>query len=187
MKYKILSEKSVYSGYIEVKQAQIEHETFSGETISVERLNVDRGDSVGVLVYEEDTDCFLFTRQFRYPATGHNRDWLVEIAAGKIEAEDAAPEESAKREVLEELGYRLEEVTFICEAYATPGASSERYFLFFAEVNSEDKIEDGGGLASESEDVEIIKVPSADLKRFLKEELVDGKSVMAVQWVLLNT
>jgi ADP-ribose pyrophosphatase len=185
VKYKILTEKTVYQGYIEVKQAQIAHETFGGDMIQVERLNVDRGDSVGVLVYETDTDCFLFTRQFRYPATGHQRDWLTEIAAGKIEAQDTA-EESAKREVLEELGYEVNDLTFVCEAYATPGASSERYFLYYAEVTSNDKVANGGGILSETEDVEIVKVPAADIKSFLKNALIEANSVLTVQWWLLR-
>ncbi|MGC9359556.1 MAG: NUDIX domain-containing protein, partial [Anaerolineae bacterium] len=74
------------------------------------RLVFERGDAAGVLLYHPDTWDVLLVRQFRYPAYARGDDgWLWELVAG-TQAPDDDPAATARREAMEEAGYRLGEL-----------------------------------------------------------------------------
>ena len=91
-------------------------------------------------------------RQFRYSTYEKGPGWLLETVAGVIEPVEA-PEAVARRELLEEAGYRVGELESVGCFYLTPGGSSERIYLFFAEVENVDRVTDGGGVDAEGEDM----------------------------------
>lgn len=186
MKYKIQDETVVFDDYFKIKEASILHDTFKGGQIQVKRKSFERGDSVAVLMYEKDTDSLLFTKQFRYPTVNNGDGWILEIPAGSMEEGDL-PSERAQKEVSEELGYQLHELKLISTFFTSPGGSSERIFLFYAEVTSEDKTTMGGGLVSEKEDIALVKMALSEiLKRGISQCFTDAKSLVAVQWFFLN-
>jgi len=57
---------------------------------------------------------------------------LWEVPAGMIERGEP-PLETARRELIEETGYRAESLRFLWSMYTTPGFCSERIHLFVAE------------------------------------------------------
>lgn len=194
MKFSIANQHTVYNGFLKIVKADVTFEQFSdGKNIVAPREMMERGDSVGVLLYERDTRMFLLTRQFRFPAAikdqqaGYNdAGWLDEIPAGKLES-DENPEVCAQREVLEELGYECQQLSLIAQFYVSPGGTSERIWLYYAEVESKDKIQEGGGLASEHEHIELVKYDLSRLKHNMKDgRLRDAKSILAVQWWIIN-
>jgi ADP-ribose pyrophosphatase len=182
-KFKIAKEETAYEGFFTIKKARIKREDLSGEMIEVEREMLERGDSVGVLVYEKDTQSLVLTRQFRYPAQ-RDDGYLMEIAAGGIE-EGETPEQCVRRELKEELGYEVEELEYIAYYYSTPGTSSERIFLYYAELRSEDRTEEGGGSKKEQEDIELIRHPAAQISDLIFS-IKDAKSVIALQWFFIH-
>jgi len=186
MKYEILEESTVFNDYFKIKEATIIHDRFEGGTIKVRRKSFERGDSVAVLIYETDTDSFLFTKQFRYPTVRTGDGWILEIPAGSMEEGDS-PSERAQKEVSEELGYQLHKLKLISTFFTSPGGSSERIFLYYAEVTSEDKIMEGGGLASEKENIALIKITPSEVKqKGISQCVADAKSLLALQWFFLN-
>ena len=56
---------------------------------------------------------------------------LLELPAGTRERHEPA-EETAKRELLEETGYRCQSIKLLNEFYASPGIINERMFLYSA-------------------------------------------------------
>lgn len=179
--FKILSEETLYDGFFEIRKGKIRRENLNGKRVEVEREMLERGDSVAVLIYERDTEQLIFTRQFRYPT--HKEDgYLMEIPAGAI-AEGESPEQTAKREMLEEVGYKIEKLTRIFTFYTTPGTTSERIFLYYTEVSSKDQVEEGGGSDVEHEDIELLKIP-VDKAHELLDRLNDAKSIIGLQWWL---
>ena len=186
MNYNIQNEKVVFDDFFKIKKATVEHDTFSGGAIEVERLCFERGDAVAILLYEKDTQSFLFTKQFRYPATKEENPWLVEITAGMLEG-DEDPVYRVKKEVEEEIGYQVRHLEFINSSFVSPGGTSERIFLYYAEVLSQDKIAEGGGVDSEGEDIQLVKMDLNELTTAYRSNAFrDAKTVMAIQWFLLH-
>ncbi len=184
MNFNIEKKETVYDGFFKIEKAKISHDTFSGETIKSTREVFERGDGAAILLFEKDTESILLISQFRYPTCKHKIGWITEIPAGIIEKAEI-PETSIKREVMEELGYKINIVKLIHTFYTSPGGSTERIFLYYAEVTSKDKIENGGGNISENEDIKIEKWSISDIKNRIFE-IVDAKTLLALQWFLLQ-
>ena len=86
---------------------------------------------------------------------------------------------------MEELGYNINNPKLISTFYTSPGASTERIFLFFAEVSENDKTGIGGGNNGENEDIQLVKIPVSEIpSKILK--LKDAKTILALQWYLLE-
>ncbi|WP_103866567.1 MULTISPECIES: NUDIX domain-containing protein [Aquimarina] len=187
MKYKILSESIVYNGFLKIKKAMLAHDCFDKEeSIICSREMVDQGDSVAVLLFEKDTDHLLLINQFRYPTINKTNGWLIEIVAGGLEKNEN-PEMSAIREVKEETGYKIDVLEHITTFYASPGVSSERMHLYYGEVSKKDKIYAGGGLLNENEDIQLCKYAVSTIEDLLqKQHINDAKTIIALQWFLLN-
>jgi nudix-type nucleoside diphosphatase (YffH/AdpP family) len=187
MKYKINEERVAYEGYLKIYKAKITHDVYdSDRPMTVTREACHRGDSCAVLLYERETQYFVFTRQFRYPTTKTEDGWITEIVAGNIEAGES-PEESMKREVEEEVGYRIRKMQSLGSFFLSPGRSTERIFLFFAEVSAKDKSGQGGGAPGENESIQTLKYRLEEVKELLANDaLRDAKSIIAVQRYLLG-
>lgn len=183
MKYSINKEKVVFNDHYKIIKANVSYDTFSGAEITTNRFAFHRGDSVAILLYEKDTASVLITKQFRYPTTQHNQGWVCEIPAGSLE-KDECPLACVVRETEEEVGYSVFQPEQIFNFYTSPGGSTERCYLFYAEVSARDKTSKGGGLASEKEDIKLIKLPVAEIESWLSEEIIDAKTIIALQWFL---
>lgn len=184
MKYSITDEKIVFNDHYKVVKAQVAYDTFDGKRINTKRLAFERGDSIAIILQEIETESILLTNQFRYPTCKHEKGWLLEIPAGSLE-ENEKPEDCIVREVMEELGYQIQSPELVYIFYTSPGASTERIFLFFAGVSQNDKIEKGGGSSSENEDIQMVKIPISEISTKISE-LKDAKTLLALQWFLLN-
>ena len=69
----------------------------------------------------------LLERQYR-PVVG---EWLYEIPAGTLEPGES-PEETARRELEEETGYRPGWLRKLVEFYSSPGVSTEKLIVYLA-------------------------------------------------------
>jgi nudix-type nucleoside diphosphatase (YffH/AdpP family) len=150
------------------------------------RQTFDRGDGVALLPYNLSARTVLLVRQFRYPVfvNGHD-DLLVEAAAGVLD--DADPEARMRAEAEEELGYRLQEMARIFTCFMSPGAVTEKITFFVAPYDASMRIGAGGGLRAEGEDIEVLELPfDAAMEMIARGEIVDGKTVMLLQYAALN-
>jgi ADP-ribose pyrophosphatase len=119
----------------------------------------------------------------RYPPTHHDIDpWFTEIVAGGISpGEDE--EEAGIREVIEETGYEPHTMERITQFYVSPGIMSERITLFYAEVDDSMKINNGGGVHHEDEDIQLIWIPKSQAMEWLaKQSIGDAKTMIALLW-----
>ncbi|RMH50573.1 MAG: NUDIX hydrolase [Zetaproteobacteria bacterium] len=144
-----------YRGWFTVDAYDITHDCFDGGTMSVRRELLERGDSVGVVLYDPDAWQVLLLEQFRVgPMARGDRPWLVEIVAGVIDPGETA-EEAARREALEEAGYAVGRLRRLGAPrwYPSPGACSEQVTLFLAEVARDRPARDDLGVPEEGEDI----------------------------------
>lgn len=187
-KIKILSEEQVYKRAIfQIIEGKYQHEIQSNEwSEPITRLNLLRSDAVAVLVHNIDTDELIFTDQFRYPTYDKTGGWLLELPAGMIdEGED--PSDSAKREILEEIGYVIHDLEHLQTFYLSPGTSSERIFLYYATVRNVDKKGKGGGLVSEGEFIRIVNIKLREaIKSLNNGTITDAKTIIGLQWLEKN-
>lgn len=184
MKYKILEEKKVFDDHYKIIEAKVTYETFENKEITTRRLAFERGDSVAILLVDKAAQSLLLTNQFRYPTCKHNEGWLLETPAGSVE-ENEDPAACIEREVMEEMGYKINSPQLLHTFYVSPGASTERIFLFYAEVSPKDKIGQGGGMEGENEDIQTIGIPISEIKERLSD-IKDAKTLVALQWFLLG-
>ena len=160
----ITQQRRLFDDFFKIDELMVAHQKNDGTTSSVQRrLVFERGDSVAVLLFNRDRHSIMLVEQFKVPAlVARRRDeptttdgWLVETLAGMIDAGET-PQMAAIRETLEETGYRIATPELIGRFFASPGGTSERVFLYFAEVGDTDRVSAGGGI--EDEDVKVLEV-----------------------------
>lgn len=180
----ISNEKSVFD-----KDLTIEQATIIQNNSSFERYRIKREESAAALIVNTETKCVILTQQFRYPIHDQTDEWLTEIPAGRVES-NQTPLETMRREILEETGYAVQAEKFqlISVVFVTPGYSSEKLSLYYAEVKNTEKIQSGGGLAEEHEFIKIREIPlSIFFNQIEKSEVKDLKTLTAGQWLLLHS
>ncbi|RDK84170.1 NUDIX domain-containing protein [Marinirhabdus gelatinilytica] len=185
MDYTINNEEVVFDNHYKMLKANVSYDTFSGDNITTTRFAFHRGDSVAILLFEKDSSSILLTKQFRYPTTRHDEGWIFEIPAGSME-KDECPLTCIIRETEEEMGYKVYQPNQISNFYTSPGGSTERCYLFYAEVTPRDKTSKGGGMDSENEDIKTVKLPISEMDSWLSEKIFDAKTIIALQWFMAH-
>jgi ADP-ribose diphosphatase len=124
----------------------------------------------GTLPLFEDGTIAL-VKQWRYPLGRYS----LEIAAGRIEPGDT-PEETAARELEEELGYRASELRKIGEFFVAPGYCEERLYVYVATG-----LEPSRQKLDEDEEIEVVRMPFAEaVRRVHSGEIDDAKSIITI-------
>ncbi len=150
------------------------------------RETYDRGDGATILLYNKVKRTVILIRQFRFPTYREGHDgFLIEAAAGLLE--QASAEQRIRAEVEEETGYAVGDVHKVFEAFMSPGSVTERLHFFVAEYDPASRISDGGGLAHEGEDIEVLELPLAQAMRMVADgRICDGKTIMLLQHAQLQ-
>ena len=159
----------------------------SGKWVNQMREVYDRGDGAGILLYNKEKQTIILTKQFRMPTyMNDNKDgFLVEIAAGMLDKDN--PEACVIRETEEEVGYRLKEVKKVYEAYSSPGVMTEKMHFFVGEYTDDMKVNNGGGLESEYEDIEVLEFPFIKAVDMLNRgEIIDTRTIVLLQYAMIH-
>lgn len=147
----------------------------------------DRGNGAAILLYDKSTGNVILTRQFRLPSflNGNETGMMIEVCAGLLD--DDNPEDCIKRETEEETGYKISHVEKIFEAYMSPGAVTEILHFFIAEYSKDMKINDGGGLDDEGEDIEVLELSFEESLQMIDTGAIkDAKTIMLLQYLRLK-
>jgi nudix-type nucleoside diphosphatase (YffH/AdpP family) len=158
-----------------------------GVWITQKREVYDRGNGAGILLYNLEQKTIILTRQFRLPAylNGNETGMMVEVCAGLLDQDH--PEQCIIRETEEETGYRIQSVQKIMETYMSPGAITEILHLFVGEYDASMKVNDGGGLEHEQEEIEVIEMAFEDaFKKIATGEIKDAKTILLLQYAKIN-
>ena len=146
----------------------------------------DRGNAATLLPYNLANRTVVLVRQFRLPAYLNGHDgFLIETVAGMLD--DETPERRILLEAEEETGYRLHDVRKIFEAFMSPGAVTEKLHFFVAAYEPSMRIGDGGGLADEGEDIEVLELSIDEALAMIADgRIADAKTIMLLQYAALN-
>ncbi len=183
-KVEIKSKQRVFDDVFKIDETRLCYERFDGEMSQpIRQLTFERGDSVAAILFHTDINGLILIKQFRYATYQKGPGWIIETIAGILEAGET-PEAAIQREILEEVGYNVESLTHISTFYVSPGGTSERIILYYAQVGSADKVAVGGGLATEHEDIEILEYPLSQVWTMLDAgHIVDAKTLVALLWL----
>jgi nudix-type nucleoside diphosphatase (YffH/AdpP family) len=169
-----------------LNEVEFDYRRGNGEWQTQKREVFDRGHAAALLPYNLANRTVVLARQFRLPAylAGHD-DLMIEAAAGMLD--DETPEKRILAEAEEELGYRLHDVHKVFEAFMSPGSVTEKLHLFVAEYEATMRVGDGGGLAEEGEDIEVLELPIDTALAMISDgRIADAKTIMLLQYAALN-
>jgi ADP-ribose pyrophosphatase len=179
-----------FDGFFKVDEIDVSHEAYDRTMRREQRLVFERGDAVAVLLYDAASNEVVVLEQFRAPALiARRRDdphasdgWIVEAVAGMVDHGET-PEQTVIREALEEAGYRIAAPRPIGTFFSSPGGTSERIFLYFAEIVASDRVGAGGGIAGE-EDIAVVRLGVDELFRRLDtRQIQDPKLAIGAYWL----
>lgn len=154
---------------------------------SQHREAYDRGNGATILLYNREQGTVILTRQFRMPTylNGNETGMLIETCAGLLDRDN--PEDCIRRETEEETGYQVTDVRKVFEAYMSPGSVTEMLYFFIAEYTKDIKVNPGGGLEDDQEDIEVLEIPFVQsLEMIERGEIKDGKTIMLLQYAKIH-
>jgi len=158
---------------------------FTGNVVNVrvDRIDAPRGrqrevevieHSGGVAIIAQPTsETIVLVKQYRH-AVG---DDLWEVPAGMIDTGEE-PLDAARRELIEETGYRAERINYLWSIFTTPGFCEERIFFYVAEGLTQ-----GESSPDIDEEFELRVWSVAEACKLVeRDELRDSKTQIALAW-----
>jgi ADP-ribose pyrophosphatase len=171
MDFKILKREPVYQG-----------RAFNVEKVLLELPNqkqkyydfIDHNDSVTIFPMDSEGNVY-FVSQYRLGAQTH----LIELPAGVMEPGEK-PEECAKREVQEEIGFAAGNLRPLGDFYLVPGYCNEHMYSFLATEIYPSNLD-----PDEDEFLNVIKVPYREvIKKMQAGEIQDVKTLAVIAQVI---
>lgn len=185
-KLEIMEARIAYAKFFTLQDFRVRFERYDGSTSApVDRAVFIGTDAAIVLPYDPRRDRVLLIEQVRMgPMARHDPyPWQLEPIAGRVDANET-PQDTARREALEEAGLTLTRLEPVAESYASPGASSEFYYVYVAPVDLPDGITQTGGLDSEEENIRSHLMPfDAFLEMLEQMRAPNAPLVMAGYWL----
>jgi nudix-type nucleoside diphosphatase (YffH/AdpP family) len=169
-----------------LSEYDLEYRRSDGTWQGQNREVFDRKHAAAVLPVDPVRGTVILVSQFRLPPflTGYRKP-LVEVIAGALDGDE--PETCARREAVEEAGVGIYDLKEVCHCFMSPGAVTERMHLFIARYSSQSRTAEGGGLADEGEDIEVLELPLEDaLAMVATGEICDAKTIILLQHAQLQ-
>jgi ADP-ribose pyrophosphatase len=184
----VLSTETVWKRRTQLDVVRFQQRRFDGVMSDTRTWEVWlRGHAVGVLPYDPVTDQFVMIEQFRYPAIVAGLDpILLEIPGGFMDTGESE-EQTAAREMQEEMGLSVDRLHRIGRFILSAGGSDETVTIFAGRIVAPPANADGiaghGGLADEQEDIRTRVLPAAaTIENALAGRYTNSITAMALLW-----
>jgi GDP-mannose pyrophosphatase NudK len=165
-----------------LRKVTFDYQKADGTWQAQAREAYDRGNGAAILLYNREAGTVVLTRQFRMPTyvNGNEDGMLIEACAGLLDED--SPEECIRRETEEETGFRVDHIEPAGSAYMSPGSVTEKLHFFVAEYSKEMKVNPGGGLDHEEENIEVLELPFARALEMIETgEIQDTKTILLLR------
>ena len=139
-----------------------------------ERDIVHHPGAVSVVPIIEQGDAVMLVRQYRAAVDEH----LLEIPAGKRDVHDEPPIETARRELIEEIGMRAGRIEPLTEFYNSPGFCDELHYVFMA-LDLEPCDTDLQGIEEQHMTVERISFDAVP-ELIASQKIIDAKTIIGL-------
>jgi GDP-mannose pyrophosphatase NudK len=179
---KVTETKLLSDNWYILNKVTFDYQKKDGKVESHIREVYDRGNGAAILLYNSSKKTVILTRQFRLPTylNGNKTGMMIEVCAGLLDQDNA--EQAVIRETEEETGYRLNKVQKVIETYMSPGSVTEILYLFVGEYDKTMKVNDGGGLDAEQENIEVLEYTFEEAYNMIESgEITDAKTIMLLQ------
>jgi len=179
-----VTSKVISNIWAKLEQVSFDFTFKNGKTERLTHEVFGRNDGVGVLLYNPSTKKVILSKQFRTPMfVAGVKNGFVGGAIDKGEA----PENTVIRETKEEVGYHIKDLQKVATVFLSPGLMKEQVHLYIAKYISEDKIEKGGGLAIENEEIEVLETSFSDALQMIEnQEIIDARTIMLLQYIQIH-
>ena len=179
---KVTETKLLSDNWYILNKVTFDYQKKDGKVESHIREVYDRGNGAAILLYNSAKKTIILTRQFRLPTylNGNKTGMMIEVCAGLLDQDN--PEKAIIRETEEETGYRLSKVQKVIETYMSPGSVTEILYLFVGAYDETMKVNDGGGLDAEQENIEVLEYTFDEAYAMIESgEITDAKTIMLLQ------
>jgi 8-oxo-dGTP pyrophosphatase MutT (NUDIX family) len=168
MAFERIGSEVVYQGKIfKVRKTRLRFD--DGE--ETEREIVEHPGAVAVVPFDGER-IFMVAQ----PREAVDEQSLLELPAGKLDEEGEGPEDTARRELAEEIGKGAGDWKLLTSFYTSPGFAAEECHVYLA-TNLYDERADAG----EEERIEVVEVPLDRLDETI-ERCRDAKSLVGLLW-----
>lgn len=184
---RVLKTEVLSANWYTLNKVVYEYKDRNGQWQQQNREIYDRGNGAVILLYNVENKSVILTRQLRMATflNGNADGMMIEACAGVLDQD--TPEDCVRREALEETGYQVSQVTKVFEAYMSPGSVTELIHFYCAAYTAGMKTGEGGGLAHEQEEIDVLEVPfDAALKMIDNGTIKDGKTIMLLQYARIQ-
>ncbi|WP_394774641.1 NUDIX domain-containing protein [Flavobacterium sp.] len=179
---KVTDTKLLSDNWYILNKVTFDYQKKDGKVETHIREVYDRGNGAAILLYNTSKKTVVLTRQFRLPTylNGNKTGMMIEVCAGLLDHDNA--EQAVIRETEEETGYRLKKVEKVIETYMSPGSVTEILYLFVGEYDKTMKVNEGGGLDAEQENIEVLEYTFDEAYAMIESgEITDAKTIMLLQ------
>lgn len=164
--YKNVKTEEIFKGRI--LDLKLEYFELEGKVLKREIIN--HKDAVAVFPIDEDDYVYL-VKQFRFPI----RKYVLEIPAGLVEFGENY-EETALRELQEEIGFSSNKIEKIFEGYNSVGFCTEKTVIYRADDLFFSKLPE-----DDDENLSVVKIHFDDLREmYINGEINDFKTAIAI-------
>lgn len=165
---RVISSESIYNG----KLVNLRVDTVDLDGTPVKREIVEHGGAVTIVPIDEDGNVVM-VRQFR----SGSRSFLLELPAGGLNPAES-PEDAARRELQEEIGYYPEELIKL-GGYWVAAAYLTEYITIYLSRN----LRPSDLPADTDERIQLERVPFEEaIRRAVTGEFEDAKTLLGLMW-----
>jgi nudix-type nucleoside diphosphatase (YffH/AdpP family) len=186
-KVEIMAQEIISKFWSTLSKVTLKYSRRDGRSEILVREVNDHGHAAAVLAFDPKRKTVLLVKQMRIAAhvAGYTNA-MIEVCAGLLDGDDART--CAMREAEEELGIRVHDLREVGNVFMSPGALTERVNLFIGTYSPADRITNGGGVATEGEDIEVLEMTLDEaLSAVSAGSIIDAKTIMLIQHLKLET